>query len=293
MPSTLPVAEPKPDQDRPSLAELRAELDGMDDAIHDLLMRRADIVSQVAALNAKVPFRPGREAEILRRLVRRHKGPLPARVVPRVWRELLAGTTSMQGLYLIAVCEADAGQGFVQCAREHFGALTPLRVHRSPAQALAEVSAGMATAAVLPLPEDSDSPQAAWWTALLHRDDPRIHIVARLPFWAPRPEGAPQVQAFVVAAAAPDESSHDRSVIGFELSPETSRARLSAALAEAGFAPVSITLRRDPATQSAHGLIEVDGYVTDGDPRLAALTGAVQRPVVLGSYAVPLDGETP
>ena len=147
-------------------------------------------------------LRPGREADILRRLLRRHRGHLPRRAVVRVWRELLAATTSMQGPYAITACETEAGNGYVQCAREHFGALTPLHVHRSPAQAIAEVSAGTATAAVLPLPAEEEA--QPWWTTLLHRSDPRIHVVARLPFWAPRAEGARRVQALVVAAVPPD-----------------------------------------------------------------------------------------
>jgi chorismate mutase / prephenate dehydratase len=292
MSSTVPAADPPTS----SLADLRAELDRLDDAIHDLLMQRAQVVTQVAALGAqgrKVPFRPGREADILRRLLARHTGPLPRRVLPRIWRELFAATTSMQGKFVISVCESDPPAGFVACAREHFGALTPLRVHRSPSHAIAEVSSGAATAAVLPLPVEDESPRAAWWTALLHRDEPRIHIVARLPFWAPRSEGAPQAQAMVVAASAPDPSSHDRSVLGFELPPDMSRARLSAALAAAGLVPSAIILRRDPGGHIAHGLIDVEGYVADGDPRLAKLAEAVDRPVVLGGYAVPLDGEAP
>ena len=39
-------------------------------------------------------------------------------------------------------------------------------------------------------------------------------------------------------------------------------------------------------------LVEVDGLVGDEDPRLAALDGVVRRPVVLGAYAVPVEGET-
>jgi chorismate mutase len=284
-PQTAPVA---------SLADLRAELDRLDDGIHDLLMQRADVVAQVAVLGAqgkKVAFRPGREAEIVRRLLARHSGRLPRRALPRLWRELFAATTSMQGNFVITVCEPDPPSGYATCAREHFGALTPLRVHRSPAQAIAEVSAGAATAAVLPLPVEEEPARAAWWTALLHRDEPRIHIVARLPFWAPRSEGAPQVQAMVVAAAAPDPSSRDRSLLGFELPPDMSRARLAGALATAGLAPSSIILRRDPAGHIAHGLIDVDGYVPDDDPRLLKLAESVRRPVVLGAYAVPLEGE--
>ncbi|MCW3476991.1 chorismate mutase [Limobrevibacterium gyesilva] len=275
------------------LAALRLELDRLDDAIHDLLMQRADVVVRVAALGAKgrVAFRPGREAEIIRRLLRRHAGPLPRRLLSRLWRELFAATTSMQGPYVITVCETGAGNEFVQCAREHFGALTPLRVHHSPAQAIAEVSAGSATAAVLPMPADEEVPATAWWIALLHRDEPRIHVVARLPFWAPRSEGAPQVQALVVAAVAPDPSAQDRSLVGLELPLDMSRARLSAGLAAAGFTQSAAILRRDAGAQMAHALVEVDGYVADGDGRLAAIPDVLRPPVVLGAYAVPLDGD--
>jgi hypothetical protein len=225
---------------------------------------------------------------------------LARRLLVRLWRELFAATTAMQGRFVITVCEAEPDQGphaqYVQTAREHFGALTPLRIHRSPAQAIGEVSAGLATAAVLPMPVEEEAIGTAWWTALLHRDDPRIHVVARLPFWATRPEGAPQVQALVVAAAAPDPSDDglgaDRSLVGLELPLEMSRARLSTALTAAGFAQGSTILRRDAGAQVAHALVEVEGYVTDADPRLAALPDVLRPPVVLGAYAVPLDGES-
>ena len=288
-----PLAPSATDDPTPSLVELRAELDRLDDTIHDTLMRRADVVTQVAALGArgKVPFRPGREADIIRRLLARHAGPLPRRALPRLWRELLAATTSMQGSFVVTVCETDPPGNFIACAREHFGASTPLRAYRSPSQAIAEVSSGAATAAVLPLPVEDEPARAAWWTALLHRDAPRIHIVARLPFWAPRSEGAPQAQAMVVAAAAPDPSGRDRSLLGFELPVEMSRARLAGALTAVGLAPASIILRRDPAGPVAHALIDVEGYLADDDPRLGRLGEAVQRPVVLGAYAVPLEGE--
>jgi hypothetical protein len=41
----------------------------------------------------------------------------------------------------------------------------------------------------------------------------------------------------------------------------------------------------------AHALVEVTGLVADSDPRLASLTDTLRPPVVLGAYAVPLDGD--
>ena len=132
--------EPPPQDGWPGgLAALRAELDRIDDALHALLMQRARVVERVARSGKRSAYRPGREASIIRRLLRQHSGTLPAQTLVRIWRELLAGTTAMQGPFAVAVCEPDAGAGFTQAAREHFGALTPLHVYGSPAQAMAEV----------------------------------------------------------------------------------------------------------------------------------------------------------
>ncbi len=275
----------------PTLEALRAELDRLDAALHDLVMQRAEVAGQVGRLGVKgaVPLRPGREAAIVRRLLARHAGPFPRTSLVRLWRELICGMTSVQRPLRLAVCDAGGDPGYRAATREHFGALVPLHSYPTPAQAIREVSDGHAVAAVLPVPREDESPREAWWMALLHRDDPRIHVVARLPFWSPRPEGAPQVQAFVVTAAAPDPSGADRSLLGFELALETSRSALGVDLGNTGFASGQVILRRDQGGATA--LVDVEGLVAEDDPRLAALRSATRRPVVLGAYAVPLEGE--
>ena len=287
MSSTPPPAGPTAD-----LAALRGELDELDDALHQTLMRRAIVVEKVGKLGAKgrVALRPGREAAIIRRLIAGHAGALPAASLVRIWRELMGGMTALQGPYSIAVCDPDPAGAYTAVAREHFGALLPLRTYRTPAQAIGEVSAGSASAAVLPVATEWETAAAAWWTALLHKDDPRIYITASLPFWAPRPEGAPKVQALVVGAAPPDPSGADRSLLGLEVALEQSRARLSQGLSAAGFDAGATVLRRDPGAGSARVLVDVAGFVTESDTRLAALTFTMRPPIVLGAYAVPIEG---
>jgi len=255
------------------------------------LIQRARVVEQVAKSGKRSAYRPGREASIIRRLLRQHTGALPPQTLVRMWREMLAGTTSMQGPFAVAVCEpSGGGAGFTQAAREHFGALTPLHAYGSPAQALAVVSRGAAAVAVLPVPSETESTRDAWWTALLHKDETRMYVVGRLPFWGPRTDGAPTVQALVVATTAPDASERDRSLLGMELNLDISRARLTAALTAAGLAPEAMIVRRDAGAPVAHALVEIDGFLSDGDPRLAALDTMLRRPVVLGAYAIPETG---
>ncbi len=269
------------------LPALRAELDRIDNTIHDLLMQRAEIVEYVARSGKPAAFRPGREASIIRRLVGRHQGALPAVALVRIWRELLAGTTGMQGGLNLAVCDSEPGVPLTQLAREHFGALTPLRTYAKPGQALFDVSQGTASVAILPYPSDLEN----WWVALLHHE-PRLHIIARLPFWKPRPEGFPSAEALVVASAAPDASERDQSFLGLECDSDVSRTKLSSELTAAGLKPETMVLIRQPGSPVANVLVEVEGYLSDDDDRLNHLGSVLRRPVVLGSYAVPLQGNT-
>jgi chorismate mutase len=310
----LPRAAPETEGARlppRSLEALRAELDAIDDALLATLQRRAAVVAEVAALkNGGVPLRPGREAAILRRLLGQAAGgPLPRQAVVRVWREILAGSLAQQGHFAVAVGEPGGSQkGAISLlAREHFGALTPLHLHRSASQAIGDVAAGVAAVVVLPLPAEEDAGSALWWTSLLHQDrmspgraegradlgGGRIHIIARLPFWAPRPEGAPRAAAFVAAAIAPDASGADRTLFGLEFPAETSRARLASQIAAAGLSAGTILLRREGEQKIAQALVDLAGFIAEDDPRLAAIEGLLRPAVRLGAYAEPFEDDQP
>ena len=58
----------------------------------------------------------------------------------RLWREIFAASSALQGGFSVAVHAL--GPGHARLARQHFGALTPLRSHPSAARALAAVAEG-------------------------------------------------------------------------------------------------------------------------------------------------------
>ncbi len=300
--SSTETTSPPPSGETETLAGLRAELDAIDDMIFGALSRRAAVVERVAALKGgALAFRPGREAMILRRLLARASGALPRQTVARVWREILAGSLAQQGPFSIAVCEPGPGEALGLLARGHFGIATPLRSHRRAAQAIADLANGAAQIAVLPMPAEDDPPAALWWTALAHQETVvpplmRVHILARLPFWGLPlrcPEGAPRAAALVVAAGLPDPSGDDRTLFGFEFSVELSRTRLAQQIAAAGFVAHSFILRRDAGAPVAQALVDLDGFIAENDPRLAAIESLKRPPVRLGAYAVPMEETAP
>lgn len=278
----MTVPSPETTAPDPPLAALRAEIDRLDDALHDLLMQRAAVVARMAQSRAKAPgtpLRPGREALILRRLLARHEGALPRAALVRLWREIFAGSTLMQGSFSVALQARGPEQERI--ARDHFGSLTPLKLHQSGAAALADVTAGRAGVAVLPLPQEAEPAEAAWWTRL---DAPRLQVVARLPFLA----GAePAHEMLAVAPLPPDATGHDRSLLRLEAGRPLSRSAIQKALAAAGLKPRSLMLRSDGGLTRV--LLELDGALAPEDPRLKGLP--FDRATPLGFYAVPKRGD--
>ena len=100
-----------PTPDNP-LDALRREIDIIDDAIVDLLVRRFAATAKVRATKshdgsiASSPFRPAREASMLRRLLGRGGAALPPGLVVRLWRVILTTSTQSQAPIVLHVDEA-------------------------------------------------------------------------------------------------------------------------------------------------------------------------------------------
>ena len=106
--------------------------------------------------------------------------------------------------------------------------------------------------------------------ALLHHE-PRLHIIGCLPFWAPRPDGAPAAQALVVAATPADASGQDRSFLCVECDSDVSRTKLGRRTVALGLHPLTLVVMRQQGSPVANVLVEVEGILTDDDTRLAHL----------------------
>ncbi|MDB5412735.1 MAG: hypothetical protein JWR10_1070 [Rubritepida sp.] len=248
-----------------ALDALRAEIDSLDDAMQDLLIRRAQVVHRLSSSGSKpagTVLRPGREAAILRRLLARHDGPLPRAALVRLWREVFASSVAQQGNFSVAL---PTDPNLARLAAEHFGVATPQRQHPSHAAALAALGARDATIAVLPWPRESDNRAEEWWTRF---DAQHLSVIARLPFLSER---EPPLEAAVISLQPADSSGSDATLMRLEVEGEPSRSALAAL---SGSARVLIMRREEGFTRA---LIET----TDAPP-----AGAT----ILGRYAIPERG---
>src|SRR3954471_20640143 len=184
-----------------SLADLRAEIDRIDASMHGLLMERGEIINRLIQVKRTADsgsaFRPAREADMMRRLVERHRGILPLDTAESIWRVIIATFTYVQAPFRVHA-DMSAGDAAIRdSARFHFGFTVPFVTHMGASGVVAAVAAsrgdlGLVLAA---------SAGGAWWSALEGDDGPKI--IARLPFVerSDHPAGLP---VFGLARPNPD-----------------------------------------------------------------------------------------
>jgi chorismate mutase len=270
------------------LQALRRRLDEIDDRLQDLLIDRAEIVSLVAASKKggnQPAFQPAREAEIIRRLARRHHGSFPVANLVRMWREMLAATVGLQSPFSVAVFAPPDRQDLWDLARDHYGSCTAMTSYDAAGPVLRAVCAGESTVGVLPMPEAGEPDP--WWPRLVSGEAPRM--VARLPFAAQGNARTDDGQAVTVGFGAHQESGLDRTWLATECAADIARARALKFLSAAGLVCTFFASWNDGR---ALNLIEVEGFVTVGDKRLDNLRRSFEaescRLLPLGGYAVPL-----
>ena len=195
----------------PSLADLRKEIDSIDESMHRLLMERAEIIDQlIAAKNTQEmgsAFRPAREADMMRRLVQRHRGILPLDTVESIWRVIISTFTHVQSPFSVHA-DLSAGDALMRdSARFHFGFTVPFVAHTGASGVVAAVSESKGDLGLVPA---FAAPNAgAWWTALEFESAPKI--IARLPF-VERVDHPAALPVFVVSRAAPDAMATETEV---------------------------------------------------------------------------------
>lgn len=242
----------------PSLAQLRAEIDRIDDELLSLLDHRVAIGRRVAAAkgDASGPYlRPGREAAILRRLRAAASDDLPTATLERIWREILGANLARQVDPLTVVYAPDGAETILDLARDRGGAATRLERVDSAEAAIAAAVDGRATLAVLPDIADS---RWRWWPELIQtstESGPEPRVIARLPLFGPA-----SVPCYGVAPQDPDPSGADVTLYALK-------------------GAVEGALDTAEILGARWSLIAADGYLEVGHmPAGAAPIGAYARP---------------
>jgi chorismate mutase / prephenate dehydratase len=143
-----------------ALAGVRAEIDGIDAELLQLLNQRARCAQKVGEIKAQhgdagYIYRPEREAQVLRRLQEINPGPLPSENITFFFREVMSACLSLEqplGITFLGPLGSFTGSA----ATKHFGHAARLLPQSSIDDVFREVESGHAHYAVVPVENSTE-----------------------------------------------------------------------------------------------------------------------------------------
>lgn len=261
-----------------TLADLRAEIDRIDLGMHEALMRRGEIIDELIQVKktqvSGSAFRPGREAEMMKRLALRHKGLLPLDTVEAIWRIIIATFTYVQASYAV---HADISGGDAQMrdsARFHFGFTVPYLAHEDARAVIRAVAASAGDLGIFRIEQGASA--GCWWADLTGTERPKI--IARLPF-IERPGHPAGTPVYVIAKPLADAAV--REIVLYAAKVERWTPALAAALAQ-NLAEVSASAADGPRLSL---LVAASGETSPEQIRAALTAGGLSDLTEIGSHA--------
>ena len=164
-----------PDPER--LAQLRARIDALDETLHRALVERSGIIDELIhakgsrASNGAI-FRPGREADMFRRLCERHEGSLSLIDVEHIWHVVIAAHTALQAPYSVFVDVSGDPLPSWDVARFLVGFTVPVEPCGSPELVLDAMEEAGSALGLVPV-----AARGEWWLRL----GARTRVMARTP----------------------------------------------------------------------------------------------------------------
>jgi chorismate mutase len=263
----------------PPLANLRRDIDRIDAAMHELLIERGEIIDQLIAVKKTEEtgsaFRPAREAEMMRRLVRRHHGSLPLDTAESIWRVIISTFTYVQAPFAVHA-DLSAGDALMRdSARFHFGFTVPFVAHMGAATVVEAVSGSKGDLGLVPAFAIADA--GPWWTALEFTSAPKI--IARLPF-VERPNHPAALPVFVISRVAADAMVTETETWSMRVSG------WSAAAVQALAELADVIAVPDRAFDGAALLISVPtGGIREVSAELVKIGASIRSSALVGSHA--------
>jgi chorismate mutase len=271
---------PKPPrQNDLSLTDLRRDIDRIDEKMHELLIERGDIIGRLVAVKktqeSGSAFRPAREADMMRRLVKRHHGNLPLDTAESIWRVIISTFTYVQAPFAVHA-DLSAGDALMRdSARFHFGFTVPFEPHMGASSVVAAVSESKGDLGLVPAFATAGA--GPWWTALEFDAAPKV--IARLPF-VERANHPAALPVFVISRVAADAMVTETEVWSMRVSG------WSAAAVNAVAALADIIAVPDRAFDGAALLVSVErGGIGAVSEALLKIGTSIRSTALVGSHA--------
>lgn len=145
------------------LEQLRNQIDGLDQQIQQLINERAHCAQQVAEVKHKyakpgeqvVFYRPEREAQVLHKVMARNTGPLAAKAMAKIFREIMSQCLALEEPLQVAYLGPE-GTFTQEAAIKHFGTGAVCHSQATIDEVFRQVERGDAQYGVVPVENSTE-----------------------------------------------------------------------------------------------------------------------------------------
>jgi chorismate mutase / prephenate dehydratase len=237
------------ENDAQALAALRGRIDAIDVEVHRLLVQRGTVIDALIKTKGTsrpgAAFRPGREADMMRRLVDRHDGALPLTTVEHIWREIITTFTHMQADFSVAIDTSVECDRMRDLARFYFGFSVDLISLPNAESVVARVAEAGDLGLIV---REQRANAKAWWRGLTRPNGPRI--MALLPHIGVKGRPA-DLPAFVISPRLADPTPPEIRILALSVRGDFAQPRDGVVLAQASEDGAHEILLAVPAAQDA------------------------------------------
>lgn len=163
-----------------ALAEVRLEIDDIDQQIQELINRRATCAQRVADIkhdlgaDSPVFYRPEREAQVLRKAQDRNQGPLPNHEIARLFREVMSICLAHEHRLNIGYCSSDNAEADKASLKQFGHSVKPFALE-SVAELFTRLDKGSLHYALISLVDFSKTTDVA-----SRLRDSKIHVIGEV-----------------------------------------------------------------------------------------------------------------
>jgi chorismate mutase len=267
-----------------ALTSLRDKIDAIDAEMHRLMIERGTVIDALIAAKGTVrpgaAFRPGREADMMRRIAARHGGALPLATVEHIWREIITTFTRLQAPFDVAIDGAADRDRMRDLARFYFGFSVKLIPLADAAAVVAHVAKSN-DLGVIGIEQPAKT--GAWWRSLGGASAPRI--MAILPFIGAEERPA-DLPAFVISPPLADPTPPDIRIFAAQANGDVRALKDAAVIARLPGSPAEVLLASpesfdEKAVAAAASRAGVDlSHIVE--------VGGISRGIAIGASSSPL-----
>jgi chorismate mutase/prephenate dehydratase len=141
------------------IEKLRAQIDSLDERVQALISERARLAQKIAETKQREGknnfYRPEREADVLRQVLARNKGPLTDEVIARLFREIMSACLALESRLRIAFLGPE-GTFTQEAALKHFGQFVDTVPLAAIDEVFREVESGNAHFGLVPIENSTE-----------------------------------------------------------------------------------------------------------------------------------------